>query len=38
MDPIPSYNLLQAIDPTKIKVPISDRKFQKQNSKFNFRI
>ncbi|XP_065361595.1 germ cell nuclear acidic protein [Calliphora vicina] len=25
MDPIPSYNLLQAIDPTKIKLPISDR-------------
>ncbi|XP_023291506.2 putative uncharacterized protein DDB_G0277255 [Lucilia cuprina] len=25
MDPIPSYDLLQAIDPTKIKVPISDR-------------
>ncbi|KAM7357156.1 germ cell nuclear acidic peptidase isoform 2-T2 [Cochliomyia hominivorax] len=25
MEQIPSYNLLQAIDPTKIKVPISDR-------------
>ena len=26
MEPIPSYNLLQSIDPTKVKVPISERK------------
>lgn len=27
MEDIPQYNLIQAIDPTKVKVPISDRKF-----------
>ena len=28
MEPIPSYNLLQSIDPTKVKVPISERKLK----------
>lgn len=38
MEPLTSYNLLQSIDPTKIKVPISERKLNQTRTHHHLQI